>query len=174
MVSQKIRNVTTGLLEEYKKFLLTRKVVSKSDKTIPEDELPNLSIKTIIDTLQAVTLPLKEAKRLGMISINPAEALAGLAKSKRERGILTSEEIQKLFSVEWRDEKSKLANLLACLTGLRAGEIAALHPEDLRFEKNRGIITVFHITDLRDLYQKTYMKMGNSFFGVHLPNGQHV
>lgn len=140
----RVRDICTGLLEDYKKFLMTKKSTLRAGKVLPDDELPNLSTKTITQLIQAVAKPLREAKRLGMISTNPADAMTSLAKRKRDRGILTSQEVEKVFSVTWRNEKSRLANLLACLTGMRAGEIGALNPNDLCVEGDRGIISVKH------------------------------
>ncbi len=44
----------------------------------------------------------------------------------KTREILTFDEAQKLFKSEWKNKSSKLANLIAMCTGLRAGEIRAL------------------------------------------------
>jgi integrase len=140
----RIRDVTTGLLEEYKKYLMTKKNTLRPSKKSPEEELPNLSTKTVTELIQAVTKPLREAQRLGLISTNPAIAMTRLAKSKRARGILTSAEVQKVFAAEWQNEKSRVANSLACLSGMRAGEIGALRPSDLRIEDGKGLIMVNH------------------------------
>lgn len=51
-----------------------------------------------------------------------------------ERQILTPEIVQKLFASEWDNPVYKLANLLSCCTGLRAGEIVALQSQDLDFD----------------------------------------
>lgn len=47
------------------------------------------------------------------------------------REILTFDEAQKLFKSEWKHKSSKLANLIAMCTGLRAGEIRALRLCDI-------------------------------------------
>ena len=47
---------------------------------------------------------------------------------------MTIEEARALFSekVIWRDERVRIGNQLAMLTGMRAGEIVALHAEDIK------------------------------------------
>lgn len=58
----------------------------------------------------------------------------------KERKILTMEIAELLFSIKWNDERSQLANLIAMLTGMRAGEIIALRKQDL----GNGCIYVNH------------------------------
>ena len=55
--------------------------------------------------------------------------ITGFHGKTKEREILTPE--MAIFSVEWENEKSRLANILAMCTGLRAGEIRALRKCDL-------------------------------------------
>lgn len=57
--------------------------------------------------------------------------LGGFSGKKKRREILTPELVKALFSVDWNDQRYKLANLLAMCTGLRAGEIRALRKCDL-------------------------------------------
>lgn len=52
------------------------------------------------------------------------------AQSKK-RAILTVEQASAVFDSEWRDNDSKLANLVAFATGMRASEIRALRLEDI-------------------------------------------
>ena len=39
------------------------------------------------------------------------------------RGVLTEEEVRRLFEVQWNNERAQVGNELAMSTGLRAGEI---------------------------------------------------
>jgi integrase len=48
-----------------------------------------------------------------------------------ERPILTPELAAAVFRVPWPDERSRLANMLAMVTGMRAGEIQGLRIQDL-------------------------------------------
>lgn len=66
--------------------------------------------------------------------------LSGFYGGGKTRDILTPEMAQAVFSVEWRDRRAYLANLLAMCTGMRSGEIRALRKQDL----GRGCIYVNH------------------------------
>lgn len=66
--------------------------------------------------------------------------LSGFYGGGKPREILTPEMAQAVFSVEWRDKRAYLANLLAMCTGMRSGEIRALRKQDL----GRGCIYVNH------------------------------
>lgn len=57
--------------------------------------------------------------------------LTGFHGKNKKREILTPEMAHALFEVEWPSVFSKLANILAMVTGLRAGEIRALRKCDL-------------------------------------------
>ena len=57
--------------------------------------------------------------------------ITGFHGKSKEREILTPEMVEAVFSVSWKDEKARLANMLAMVTGLRAGEIRALQKKDL-------------------------------------------
>jgi len=52
-------------------------------------------------------------------------------KASKERGILTPDEMQQLFRVEWIDETAKIATLLAAVSGMRLGEVQGLVVSDL-------------------------------------------
>jgi integrase len=71
------------------------------------------------------------AYREGMIPDNPTEGLIAFTGEAKKRGVLTPLEAQALFSHAWKDERSYVGNLIACSTGLRAGEILALKREDI-------------------------------------------
>jgi len=49
----------------------------------------------------------------------------------KERQILTPELARALFEAVWKDDRSRLANMLAMVTGMRAGEIQGLRMQDL-------------------------------------------
>jgi integrase len=49
----------------------------------------------------------------------------------KERHILTPELAAAVFRVPWNDERARLANMLAMVTGIRAGEIQGLRVQDL-------------------------------------------
>ena len=112
-----ITQVTPGLLENMLIYL--------SDAT-------DLSHRRINAILQAVSVPLSEAKRLGDIKINPAESVNKLMEKKVERKILNPVEVKKFFSQPIGDDPRFYAiNLLAATTGMRLGECRGLLKQNL-------------------------------------------
>lgn len=91
-------------------------------------KLSNRSINAILD---ALTTPLKEATRLGLIAKNPAITVGKLATVKREKGIPTEEELQTLLSLPDLDPRLYAAITLGAVCGLRLGEIQALKLSDI-------------------------------------------
>lgn len=64
----------------------------------------------------------------------PKDVTAGIISfsgTYNKRKILTKETAELLFSIKWTDEKAQLANIIAMLTGMRAGEILAIRKQDL-------------------------------------------
>jgi integrase len=94
-----------------------------------------LAPKTINNILQAGNAALGWAARNDLIPSNPAEGLIKFSGTPRKRSVLTPEEAGQLFSVTWDDERSRVANLLAMATGLRAGEVLALRIQDIGEKK---------------------------------------
>ena len=75
--------------------------------------------------------------------------------TKGKREILTPELAMALFREPWRNETSKLANLLAMCTGLRAGEIQALRKKTLG---ETAYMCGIHGLTKMDLKQQKIMK----------------
>jgi integrase len=98
--------------------------------------------RTINLIMKTIKKPLKEAVRLGILQKNPADGIELLAADTRECGILTPAELERLFQLDWTDERSKAASILAAVSGMRISEIAALRITDLDVE--RKIIHVLH------------------------------
>jgi len=92
-----------------------------------------LADASINKTMLAGTTPLKWAKKNKMIASNPAESLERISETNEERGILTDEEVLKLFSeAVWKDEMARVANILACTTGLRLGECLGIQKINIK------------------------------------------
>jgi integrase len=73
------------------------------------------------------------AKRNGLLDIDPFEGSMHFSESHEKRGILTAEEVTKLFTEgKWADNRARIASLLACTTGLRAGECRAVQVQDIQ------------------------------------------
>lgn len=83
-----------------------------------------LSGATINRKTVALRLILKEAHRQKYIRRMPF--IEAVAENQQSRGIYTPKEVRAIFSQEWSDPRTRLANLIAASTGLRASEIVAL------------------------------------------------
>jgi len=81
--------------------------------------------------IQAGTIPLSWAFQKEMINKDIVSGITWFSGKAKERQILSPEQAKILFSVKWKDERSKLANMLAMVTGIRAGEIQGLRVQDL-------------------------------------------
>ncbi|MDR2630970.1 MAG: site-specific integrase, partial [Spirochaetaceae bacterium] len=69
----------------------------------------------------------------------------------QERKILTPEVVEAVFKVEWMDERARLANMLAAVTGFRSGEIQGLQVQDL----GDGCLYIRHSWNYRDKLKTT-------------------
>jgi integrase len=74
---------------------------------------------------------LRWAYSKSMINTDVTQGIVFFAGKSKERQILTPETVEALFSHDWQDGRAKLANMLACVTGMRAGEILGLRGLDL-------------------------------------------
>ena len=79
----------------------------------------------------AGTQALRYAFNNELIERDITGGLTSFHGKSKEREILTPEMVRAIFTVDWQDEKARLANILAMCTGLRAGEIRALQKKDL-------------------------------------------
>ena len=97
------------------------------------DELSarELSGHTKNSAIRAVTTALKFAYTREILTTDLTSGLVWYSEKYAERKILTPEMAKALFKVEWKDERSRLANLVSMCTGMRAGEIRALRLRDI-------------------------------------------
>ena len=96
--------------------------------------------------IQAGTIPLSWAFQKEMIEKNIVSGITWFSGKPKERQILSPEQARALFKVNWKDERSKLANMLAMVTGMRAGEIQGLRVKDL----GQDCLYVRHSWNLHD------------------------
>ncbi|HNR88564.1 MAG TPA: tyrosine-type recombinase/integrase [Spirochaetota bacterium] len=98
---------------------------------------------TINKILSALKIILESAEDQSLIQHVPKIERAAL--NPKRKGILTIEEVKKLFSIQWKSKAVHchpsrdlfmgfVGNLLACSTGLRMGEIQALVLSDVHLE----------------------------------------
>jgi integrase len=90
-----------------------------------------LSSRTINAIRQAVSVPLAEAARLGLIVSNPAVRVTKLAEKPMTRQILSKAEAQEFFRHQWTDPRLAAVHLLAATTGMRLGECRGLQVCDI-------------------------------------------
>ena len=81
--------------------------------------------------IQAGTIPLAWAFHKEMIDRDITAGITWFSGTARERQILSPEQAAAVFKAEWKDNRARLANMLAMVTGMRAGEIQGLRVQDL-------------------------------------------
>jgi integrase len=102
-------------------------------ETLPETKgirIPK-SAKRKNAIIQAGTIALSWAYNKEMIDREVTGGITWFSGKSAERQILTPELAQAVFRVQWADDRAKLANMLAMVTGMRAGEIQGLRVQDL-------------------------------------------
>jgi integrase len=90
-----------------------------------------LSASSKNNVIIAGTKPLRWAYSKGKIETDPTRGHILFSGEKKESHILTPAAAAAVFRVCWKDERAKLANMLAAVTGMRQGEILALRLQDL-------------------------------------------
>ena len=81
--------------------------------------------------IKAGTKALRWAFSKGLIGTDPTRGHIMYAGEENKRDILSPTVAAAFFRAPWKDERAKLANMLASVTGMRAGEIQALRFQDL-------------------------------------------
>ncbi|GHT59611.1 hypothetical protein FACS1894109_15860 [Spirochaetia bacterium] len=92
---------------------------------------PDLSPLTLKQILRVGVTALRWAYANDRIPSDPTQDLPAYSSKARKRGVLTPKEAIALFQLDWKDKRAMLVNLVAMTTGLRIGEILALHFEDV-------------------------------------------
>lgn len=108
---------------------LTTEILNKFFIYLAADK--GLKSSTVNKVLNSAAVPFKFYRKNHKISSNPMDGIERFGCDKTERGILTREEVERLFSFEWENKKKQLANMLAAFTGMRAGEVSALRYCDI-------------------------------------------
>jgi integrase len=81
------------------------------------------------------TVALKWAFENDLISNDPTVGIKKPTAPAAHRGILTDDELTKLFSIQWKDERARIAALLSATTGMRQAEIVALRIDDIQQDR---------------------------------------
>ena len=91
----------------------------------------NLAPASVNKVMAVGTTALAWAFREELIPVDPTIGLVNFSGEAKKRGVLTPSEAQALFAARWKDKRAYVASLLACTTGMRAGEVLALKQEDI-------------------------------------------
>jgi len=81
--------------------------------------------------IKAGTKPLRWAFSKGKIEVDPTRGHLLFSGDEAKRNILTPTVAASVFRIAWKDNRAKLANMLAAVTGIRSGEILALRFQDI-------------------------------------------
>jgi integrase len=81
--------------------------------------------------VKAGTKPLRWAFSKGIIERDPTRGHIMFSGEQQKRNILTPTAAAAAFRAVWNDDRAKLANMLAAVTGMRSGEILALRFQNL-------------------------------------------
>ena len=148
------RNYTAGqklIIEKYWQPFFRDRFLGEITRQDIENFIDDLADKNISASrkntvLKAGTIPLRWAYAKEIIDKDAAAHIVWFSGDMAERKILSPIIVQALFRVEWIDERSRLANMLAAVTGLRAGEIRGLRVQDL----GGDCLYIRHSWNLRD------------------------
>jgi len=81
--------------------------------------------------IKAGMKPLRWAFAKRYIDFDPTLGHLLFSEVEKKRLILTPANARELFRLEWSEDRAKLANLLASITGMRSGEVMALKYRDI-------------------------------------------
>ncbi|MFP3042426.1 site-specific integrase [Treponema primitia] len=105
-----------------------------------------MSAKRKNTIIQAGTIALSWAFNKEMIDKDVTQGITWFSGKAAERQILTPELASAVFRITWNDDRARLANMLAMVTGMRAGEIQGLRVQDL----GKDCLYVHHSWNRRD------------------------
>lgn len=142
---KKINNskITDSTLLAYDKFLRMQLIPYFKDyqlSAITRSEVKNWIIwassnwspKTVNNAQTVLNTIMNQAVDKGIIDFNPASNLCFRKVDKKERILMTIDELNKTYySDKWSNENIRLAFLVASITGMRIGEVIALRNEDI-------------------------------------------
>jgi len=157
-------DITRQDIEKFIDDLAGRKIVHEQTladgRTISNERGLSAGRKNRI--LKAGTIPLRWAYAKEILEKDVTASMTLFSEKSAERQILSPEIAAAIFRVEWLDERVKLANMLAAVTGLRAGEIQGLQVQDL----GKDCLYIRHSWNRRDKLKTT---KNNTSRTVELP-----
>jgi len=90
-----------------------------------------LAASTVNSARNTALVALRYAKRKKIIQYFDFDNVLRAGGKSKARGILEKDEVEKLFDLNWPNNRSRLAFLIAFYTGMRMGEIRALKVCDI-------------------------------------------
>ena len=124
------------LIPTFGKMRLSQITVAKvEDWLFAKVDVDGKAPKTANNCLNTLSVMLGEACRRELIKDNPCKKVKQLKPRCKQRGILTTEEVNKLFSsldIWDNDIFAYAGNLLASCTGMRSREVAAIRGINLK------------------------------------------
>jgi integrase len=153
------KNYTVGqgiVVEKYWLPFFKGRLLGSVTRRDIEDFIDDLSGKELSagrknTILKAGAIPLRWAFSKEIIEKDSIAGVTWFSGEAEERKILTPEVVEAVFKVDWADERAKLANMLAAVTGLRSGEIRGLRVQDL----GEDCLYIRHSWNLRDKLKTT-------------------
>lgn len=89
------------------------------------------SAKTINNAQGVLNIIFESAVDEGIMENNPLRNISLRKVTKKQRELLTIRELNELYHGYWSSERHRQMFLLACITGMRIGEISALQTTDI-------------------------------------------
>lgn len=144
--------ITDETLLSYNKFLRNQLLPYFSDFTLSAITRSDVkqwiiwcsdkwSAKTINNAQTTMNIIMKQAVEKNIISFNPLDNLRFRKTEKKQREILTVDEVRKIYSSdEWKSPMFRQIFLLDAVTGMRISEIMALKNDDVK----DGYLNVAH------------------------------
>jgi integrase len=126
--AQKIERHWQPFFVDFSLNRVTRKELRDFSTSLHEK---GLSSSTINNIMIVGTSALKWAFIERNIPIDPTEGLTTFTGERKSRDILTEDEIEALFRVEWQDTRAYAAALLSLTTGTRSGEVRGIRKNDI-------------------------------------------
>lgn len=114
-------------MDKITKDIVKQWVVWATDKWSP---------KTVNNAQGVLSIIFNQAKDENLIITSPVDGVQYRPRKKIKRELLTIEEIRQIYNLKWSSETQRKAFLLACLTGMREGEICSLTAKDKKQDKD--------------------------------------
>lgn len=144
-VYETTRRQNLAYVKKYWRELLGEKMLGEITRADWTEFLSKISgLDKATGTKQAIRLAAAEVFRWafkeGITESDFSAKTLRIPKDDKPREILRPETVQALFTSEWETPAHKLGNLIACVTGMRIGEILALRGCDI----GNGVLYVRH------------------------------